>query len=58
MKIISGQTPIEQFDASDFNDAVTGTRIETGCFSIEDDLAHSAGKNTGLTSGSWSGPDI
>ena len=42
MKIPTGTLTSVQLDAADFDDSVAGTKVESGCFSIKDDAAHSS----------------
>jgi hypothetical protein len=40
VKIVAGQRAVEQLDAADFDDAVSGSWVQAGGFGIEDNLAH------------------
>jgi hypothetical protein len=37
---IAGDTPVNQFNTTDFNDAVPFGWFQSGCFRIEYDLTH------------------
>ncbi len=40
VKVVAGQSAVNQFDATDFNDAIAGAWIQTCGFGIEYDLSH------------------
>ena len=40
VKIIAGQLAIDQFDATDLDDAVARARVQAGGFGVEKNLAH------------------
>jgi len=40
MEVINGQASVDQLDATDFNDAITGARIQACRFGIKNNLSH------------------
>jgi hypothetical protein len=42
MKLLAGRPAIENFDASDFDDAMAGARFEPGGFDVKNNLPHGA----------------
>lgn len=42
VQVVAGGHPVDQFDAADFDDAVSLGGIQPGGFSVKDDLAHKA----------------
>jgi hypothetical protein len=48
MEVITGQFAVQDFDATDFDDAVAGARIQAGGFGVEDDLTHAREDSKGV----------
>ncbi len=42
VELLAGGPAIGELDAADFDDAMTGARIEAGGFDVQNDLAHGA----------------
>jgi hypothetical protein len=42
MEFLAGRAAIQDFDATDFDDAVAGGGFQAGGFGVEDDLSHGA----------------